>query len=359
MLRVDDNATLHSVAGTGVPGYDGNGVLANTSRLIGPLAVTASRNGSLVFMYVNAPIRLVTKSLIWDVVGNGSHGYSGDGGDALLATMSAAYGLAYHEESDTLYFSDLMHHAVRARRSNGLLERVAGQVGVAGMTVLGEKADTTFLNYPVGLHVTTSGDLYIANVLDSSVLRIDAAKRIYLVAGSGSELRDGAPMTNSTVGPNHVVSYVSRTGQLFVSDGIRYLIRIGTNNSGMLTIAGGGTDIVNEDVPATTARLSINLALAVDDIGATVWFSDMERNRTRFLYRPGMSVHSWTNAIDNTSAQALVTMSTWGTPLENTVCLADASQAAPFGDQAVSAGFRAYAATTQSGRVTVLCTGQT
>lgn len=104
-----------TIAGTGTPGFSGDGGPATGARIHFPQDVEIGPDGNLYFADTNNDrIRMidVATGIITTVAGNGTRGYSGDGGSALEASLQRPFGLAFDEHGD-LYVSDTFNSRIR------------------------------------------------------------------------------------------------------------------------------------------------------------------------------------------------------------------------------------------------------
>ncbi|GBD25818.1 Virginiamycin B lyase [bacterium HR30] len=104
-----------TIAGTGVPGYSGDGGIATEAQLNFPQDLELGPDGNLYFADTNNNVvRMIDLStgLIRTVVGTGTKGYAGDGGPALAAQLNRPFGIAFDERGD-LYVSDTFNGRIR------------------------------------------------------------------------------------------------------------------------------------------------------------------------------------------------------------------------------------------------------
>ena len=167
--RVDlTSGVITTVAGTGTPGYSGDGGPATSAQLQGPQRIQIDSTGNIYIAdTLNFVIRRVAAGtgIITTVAGTGVAGLSGDGGLATQAMISESRGLALDGDS-VLYFSDSSNHRVRRiDLSTGIISPLVGTVrGFSGDG--GPAADAQLYN-PRGLTITSAGDLLIADTLNS------------------------------------------------------------------------------------------------------------------------------------------------------------------------------------------------
>jgi sugar lactone lactonase YvrE len=174
--RVDASGTITTVAGTGVRGYSGDGGAATAARLNRPGAVAVDDSGRLYIAdFGNNRVRRVDASgRITTVAGNGQQGFSGDGGRATRAKLKAPSGLAL-DAAGNLYIADSGNNRVRKVNRSGKINTVAGN-GKGGFSGDGGKATKAKLNYPIGLALDNSHNLYVADSGNHRVRRVAAVQ---------------------------------------------------------------------------------------------------------------------------------------------------------------------------------------
>ena len=160
---------IFTVAGVGQYGYNGEGIKATTTAMGFPRGLVVNAAGE--FWYSdpgNNRVRMVNSSgIVNTVAGNGTAGYKGDGGAATSAEINQPSGLAL-DASGNLYFADTGNNVVRMVNSSGNIHTIAGN-GTAGFSGDGGAATSASLNSPHGLAFDTNGNLYIADDLNNRV----------------------------------------------------------------------------------------------------------------------------------------------------------------------------------------------
>ena len=124
---VNTNGIISTVAGKSIGGYSGDGGAATSASLNGPARVTFDAHGNLYIADTqNQRIRKVnTNGIITTVVGDGTNGYSGDGGAATNANLHNPDGIALNA-SGKLFFADDANSRIRMANTNGIISTVAG-----------------------------------------------------------------------------------------------------------------------------------------------------------------------------------------------------------------------------------------
>ena len=175
---ITPSGIIWTLAGTGVGGYNGDGIMANSAQLFIPtgLAVDAIGNVFIGDTY-NYRIRVVfPNGTIATVAGTGSAGYNGDGIPATSAQLSwqwyGAFGIAVDAKGE-LYIADNGNARIRKVYMNGTIETVAG-TGVAGYNGDGLSVAYAWLNHPSGVAVDGSGKMYIADYYNNRIRMVAA-----------------------------------------------------------------------------------------------------------------------------------------------------------------------------------------
>ncbi|MBV9143542.1 MAG: protein kinase [Pseudonocardiales bacterium] len=181
--RVDSSGLITTVVGNGTRGFSGDGGPATQAQLSAPAEVDLDRGGNLYFAdELNNRIRRVDRTgIITTVAGNGTKGFSGDGGPAREAQLSGAWGVAVDDAGD-LYIADTNNNRIRRVDPSGRITTIAG-TGVAGFAGDGGPATQAQLNGPGGVSIGSTGELYVADNNNGRIRKIDSAGVITTVAG--------------------------------------------------------------------------------------------------------------------------------------------------------------------------------
>jgi trimeric autotransporter adhesin len=287
--KVTAAGVISTVAGTGTSGYSGDGGLAATAQLNYPDSVAVDTAGIL---YIgdnnNYRVRKVTAAgVISTVAGNGAYGYSGDGGPATTAQLSQLSGVAV-DTAGNLYITDYQNNRIRKVTAAGVISTVGGN-GTKGFSGDGGPAFAAMLNYPEGMAVDTAGSLYIADTNNNRIRKVTAAGEISTIAGNGNwgYSGDGGPATiawlNSPTG-----LAVDTAGNLYIADYANHRIRKVTVGGIISTVAGNGSPGFSGDGgSATAAQLNCPNAVAVDAAG-NLYIADRGNRRVRKVTVAGM-----------------------------------------------------------------------
>jgi len=256
----DGNGNVVTVAGSGRSGSGGDGGPALDAQFntIWGVAVDASGN-----LYISdggdQVVRKVAVStgVITTVVGNGTYGYSGDGGPATKAELHGPFGIAF-DAANNLYIADRGNNVIRkVDASTGIISTVAGN-GLPGFTGDGGPATVASLNTPENITVDQSGNLYITDFLNGRIRKVSADKGIIqTVAGGGKSTLEDVPAATADLGQPDCIT-VDGSGNLYLCDRNREGVRKIDGATGTIhTIAGNGSYGESGDGgPATSAELS-------------------------------------------------------------------------------------------------------
>jgi sugar lactone lactonase YvrE len=196
--RVTPADVISTVAGSATQGFFGDGGPANVARLSGPYDVAVDGSGNLYIAdYGNNRIRKVTPAgVISTVAGNGTNGWSGDGGPAINASLSSPAGIAV-DGGGNLYIADLGNERIRKVTAAGIISTIAG-TGTSGFSGDGDPATAAQLSSPNGIKVDNAGNVYIADLGNHRIREIVAQPAVVTLNTSPAGLSlmvDGVPVT--------------------------------------------------------------------------------------------------------------------------------------------------------------------
>jgi sugar lactone lactonase YvrE len=261
---------ITTIAGKDPYGFSGDGGPASNAQLAAPYRVCYDQNANIYIAdAANARIRKISKStgIISTVAGTGIWGFSGDGGSALDAKLSAPQALAT-DNYDNVSICDGLNHRIRkVTASTGIITTVAGN-GTAGGNGDGGNATNAELNQPAGVFVDKSGRVFIADWANKKVRIVNPSTgMITTFAGSGGVgySGDGGPAVDATINAPLDV-YADTNGNMLISDQYNHRIRKVDASTGVITtIAGNGTvGYAGDGGLAINARLDRPSGLFVD-----------------------------------------------------------------------------------------------
>jgi sugar lactone lactonase YvrE len=269
--QVTAPAAIGTLAGTGEAAFSGDGGPASGAALESPAAAVATAGGDVYIADAgNARIRRVAAGtgLIETVAGGGT--MDGDGVPATSVRLGLPQGLAIDPAGD-LILADAGRHRVRKiETATGIISTLAG-TGEAGFSGDGGPAPGAALSAPAGVAVDPGGNVFVSDRGNHRVRRIDAATgTISTVAGTGAPAfsGDGGPARLAALsGPWGIV--LDARGNLLVADeGNHRVRRIDATTGAISTIAGDGVPGSGGDGgPAPAASLHAPRGLALDAWG--------------------------------------------------------------------------------------------
>lgn len=186
VLRLEGDGRLTRFAGSGRPGAGGDGGPAVEAELNQPYDVRADESDNLyVADHGNHRIRMVTAAgVIRTVAGTGDPGYSGDGGPATGARLRGPYGV-FPDRRRGLLIADSRNHVIRQVGSDGTIRTIAG-TGRAASTGDDGPARSAAFDTPQGLWVDASGRIYIGDEHNHRIRVIDETGTVRHVTGTGA-----------------------------------------------------------------------------------------------------------------------------------------------------------------------------
>lgn len=338
--RVQAQATVTTVAGTGVDGSSGDGGPAIAAEINHPRGIAVLRDGSFVFAQPFVPMvrRVTPNGVISRVVGNGAVGSSGDGGPAEQAVLSLAHGVAALPDggfviadmgnnrirrvwpdgtittvvgtgaqafygdggsatsaaialprgvaaraNGELLIPDTVNARVRRVSPEGTITTVAG-TGRAGFSGDGGPATAAQLNRPFSVAPLPDGAFLVADLDNNRIRRVAKDGTITTVAGTGEATfsGDGGPATAAAIYQPHAVAALPDGGFL-IADTYNHRVRRVWPNGTITTTAGTGVAGFSGDGPAATAALNFPKALAVLSDGSGFLVGDAGNNRVRLV----------------------------------------------------------------------------
>ena len=284
--KVNPAGTITTVAGTGERGFSGDGGLATKAQLNVPMAVAADREGNLYISDdFNFRIRKVDKEgIITTFAGTGEDRHSGDGGPARKAGLRDPGSIAFGARGN-LYVAD--YTSVRKIDSSGTITTVAG-TGKLGFSGDGGPATEAKLTaYDVALD--HKGNIYICDLENQRIRKVDRDGIIHTVAGSGKKgySGDGGAATKAALQDPWGVA-VDREENVYIADHHNRVVRKVDPKGKITTIAGTGEAGFNrEEGPATKVMLHDPIGLFVDDDSGVLYVADTLNARIRALRLEG------------------------------------------------------------------------
>ena len=267
--KISTMGIITTVVGNGVAGFSGDGGPATSAELSVPQGVAVDGNGNLFIAdEVNWRIRKVSSGgVITTIAGSGLPGYTGDGGPATSAQMTPGYGVAAGA-GGVFYVSDIASHVVRKIAANGTITTYAG-TGQAGYSGDNGLATSAQLHSPAGLALDSNGNLYIADSANNVIRKVAVNGTITTAAGNGQAgySGDSGPPTSAELKSPYGVALDS-SGNLYIADTVNNVIRKVATNNTISTVAGNGmAGQIGDGGQATSAELYSPFSVAIDSAG--------------------------------------------------------------------------------------------
>jgi RHS repeat-associated protein len=291
--KVDPAGIITTFAGSVGFGFAGDGGPATSAQLSFPRDVAVGPEGSV---YVaddgNRRLRRIGgDGVITTVAGTGAPGFGGDGGPATDASFNSVFGVAVDRDG-TVYVADLGSHCIRRIGTDGTITTVAGLPGVCGFGGDGGPAGAATLCLPRDVAVGPDGSLYIADTANHRIRRVGTDGIIRTVAGTGagSYGGDGGQATNAQLHSPHSIT-VAPDGTLYIAHTQHSVVRRVTPDGVITTMAGVGLPggFAGDGGPAAQARLDFPTGLALAPDGSLYIADRTRRLRQVRLPFPGFS----------------------------------------------------------------------
>ena len=280
---VTASGIITTIAGNGSGGYSGDGGPATAAEMnigFGGIAVDGTGN-VFIAEELNERIRKATiTGIISTIAGNGAGAssgvgsYSGDGGPAISAGLGDPSDVAV-DGSGNVYICDTRNNRIRKVTAAGIISTIA-----------------TGLNVPYGVAVDGNNNVYIADQNNNLVKKVNTSGIISIVAGNGTQGYDGdggiATAAELTY-PTGIA--VDGSGNIYIADGGNNRIRKVTTSGIITTVAGNGFGAIvgtgsasggysGDGGAATAAELNYPVSVAVDASG-NIYIADQNNNRIR------------------------------------------------------------------------------
>lgn len=279
--RIGATGVINTVVGDG-PDYPGDGLKATEASLLRPRVSRLGPDGAVYIADTdnNRVRRVGTDGVITTVAGTGVEGSGGDGGKATRAQLASPTGLDFGADG-TLYIADSSNDRIRAVNRDGVISTFAG-TGREGSAGDGGPADRADLNTPFDLEVAEDGAMYIAEDTGDRIRRVGTDGVIETVAGTGEDgfAGDGGQATQAQIdGPTCV--HAAADGALYICDYNNKRLRRVSTDGVITTVAGTGEEAYGGDGgPATEAKLLGPYAVATGADGS-VYIADDNSHRVR------------------------------------------------------------------------------
>lgn len=298
IVKVTTDGILHEFAGNGDFAFAGDGGPAVRGSFFTATGLAADSDGNVYIAdTLHYRIRKVdTAGNLSTVAGNGNLGFSGDGGPATNASLGGPTSVAL-DSAGNLYIADFANNRIRkVTKATGIITTVAGSGLVFGFSGDGGPATSAQLAQVGGVAVDSSGNIYIADIGNNRIRKVNTAGIISTIAGNGTKgfSGDGGPATSAQLNPfgGHMGLAVDSAGNVYIPDVANHRIRKVDANGVITTVAGNGiAGFSGDGGPAITAGLNNPQDVALDSAG-NLYIDDGTNLRIRRVSRPGAGAGS-------------------------------------------------------------------
>jgi sugar lactone lactonase YvrE len=281
---VDTNGIITTVAGNGTQGYSGDGGPATSASLYYPRSVAVDGAGNLYILdssqtdnAIGNIRRVDTNGNITTIAGGGlfNYGYNGDNIPASLAQLNSPLKILI-DGAGNIYIVDYANQRIRKIDTSGIITTVAGN-GTLGYSGDGHQATSAELGYPESLAMDIAGDLFIADTNNGVVRKVDTNGIITTFAGNGTftSSGDGGPAINAGMLPESLA--VDAAGNLWLGQGDR-VRKIDTSGIITATVGNGIITDAPDGTVATQGGVNTPEDLAFDDLG-NLYIADTVSNK--------------------------------------------------------------------------------
>jgi trimeric autotransporter adhesin len=285
------STAINVVAGNRTPGFDNtDGMVATSAELNRPTGVAVDSSGNIYIAdFLNNRVREVPVStgIITTVAGNGTVGYSGDGGPATSATLNGPFSVAV-DSSGNLYIADRGNNVIRkVDASSGVITTVAGNATVPpGYSGDGGAATAATLNSPYGVGVDSSANIYIADTNNNVIRKVTSSSgTITTIAGNGTAGATGSNGLATSAELNSPFGVaLDSSANVYIADRTNMEVRKVTASSGIITtVAGDGVaGYAGDHGSSTSAELNSPNGVAVNSSG-NLYIADSGNNVIRMV----------------------------------------------------------------------------
>ena len=306
VLRMDSTGTFTVIAGTGTPALNRDGSPANDEGLNNPKGLAIDETGNLFIADSgNHRIRKVDikSHVISTVAGTGKPGFSGDGGLAIHAELNQPRSIAL-DKTGNLFIADTENDRIRrVDAQTGMIATVAGSGQDEGLDEEklgdwlkfalgnplgdGKKATKAILSEPSDVKLDVAGNLFIADDGHSRIRRVDAKSgRISKVVATGNyvaKMSEGGAKHRALGSPLALV--IDKNSNLYIASSSNQIQRVDAKSKKTTVIAGdnnGNKGYGGDDGEPGKALLNSPTEVIMDAKGNLI-IADTGNNRIRYV----------------------------------------------------------------------------
>lgn len=289
-IRRIHNTTLNisTAAGTGVAGYSGDGGPATAAMINAPFGVCTDNPGNIYFAdRDNNRVRKINVStgIITTVAGTGTAGYTGDGGPATAAEIKNPINVFIHP---AVYGDLYIVGDGKIRRVSYLTGNITTFAGTSTGGFSGDGGPATAAQISAdaaGMVADTAGNIYLADKGNNRIRKIAVTTGIITtVVGNGTATLsgDGGPAT--AAGIWHPVGLAfDMKNNLIIADNGNNRIRKVNSSTGLIETKGGGDTVTAEGAPALASFIHPEFFCTIGDCdgGKLVFTNQDQHNQVR------------------------------------------------------------------------------
>jgi len=292
--RISTDGMISTVAGSGEKGWRGDGGPALAAALNEPYEVRFDDAGNMFFVEMrNAVVRRVDAKtgVISTVAGTGKPGFAGDGGSATKAMLNQPHSIQFAgPNKNELWICDIGNYRIRAVDLKTFSITTVGGTGESLPTRDGELLAGNPLKGPRALDRDLFGNIWLALREGNSIYEIDGrSRKIRRVVGNGKQgfSGNGGPALDASLsGPKGITAGAILNGWVIWTDTESHTIRyLNTKTETVGLLAGTGTAGDGKDGDALACELSRPHGVFANNSGY-LWIGDSENHRVRRLKLP-------------------------------------------------------------------------
>ena len=283
--KISTTGIIYTIAGNGTEGYSGDGGQATAAGMYWPIDAAVDRSGNIfITEAISNRVRKIAPDGIISTVAGGGH--SRDFTQSAIATnvsLWAPAGIAT-DNNGNVFFSEKFNHCISKLSTTGIITTIAG-TGAGGYNGDNIMASGAKLNDPQGITIDQAGNIYVADAGNDRIRKINISGIITTVAGSGTYgySGDNIAATDAQVKSASDVA-VDKAGNLYIADRYNQRIRKVDKAGIITTIAGTGIAGFSGDGGiATDAQLNGPGGIGVNDWGY-VYIADGNNYRLRYIH---------------------------------------------------------------------------
>ncbi len=288
VVRRIDSATgvITTIAGNGTEGFSGDGGNATEAMLNAPRGITLHPTTGDLYIAdtMNNRVRKIALStgIITTVAGDGGSGSGGDGSQATSADMKQPSDVAF-DAAGNLYIADTENHRIRKVATNGIISKYAGD-GSRGFSGDGGNSLKAKMDSPTGIAIDANGVMYIADSDNNRVRKVASnIMTTYAGNGGGTFAGDGGAAIAAGLSPEQVT--IGAGGSILIADTWNHRIRK-VNSTGNISTVAGAPRFSGDGGPATQAALNWPVGVSISS-SADIIITDYLNNRVRKVSSSG------------------------------------------------------------------------